>query len=155
MGIQTEKDGRAFYVKASLDTQDEGGRALFAHLAEDELMHLAMLEGQLASLRRDGAWQPTVEPSPAKMATPIFARELSAAELNHLTSDLSALRLAYLIERDAVAFYSHAAHETDAPEGKAMFEALVAMEQGHYNRLVGEYSLLSEQFKHAMGFEPF
>ena len=36
-----------------------------------------------------------------------------------------------------------------------MYIALAEMEAYHYRLLIGEYSLLSEQFKETMGFEPF
>jgi rubrerythrin len=93
----------------------------------------------------------------AVAAQSVFDRalELGEGELNALTSDLTALRLAYLIERDAVAFYTRAGQQTQDPKGKRMFHELVAMEQYHYNLLLGEYTLLSEQFKLTMGFEPF
>lgn len=155
MAIQTEKDGRALYLQASLGTNDEQGRALFVRLADDELEHLALLESQLASLNRDGTWQPAPELSSAQPSTPIFDRKLSAGEVNRLTSDLTALRMAALIERDAVVFYTRAARKIRDPQGKSTFEALAEMEQSHYDLLRGEYVLLAEQFKLTMGFEPF
>jgi rubrerythrin len=155
VGIQTEKDGRAFYLNASQNTHDPDGRALFARLADDELKHLALLEGQLASLRQTGGWLPKIAPAPGKASRTVFDRKLSSAELNDLTSDLSALRVAFLIEQDAIAFYTRAGQRTDDPSGKKMFASLVAMEQSHYDLLSGEYNLLSEQYKYVMGFEPF
>jgi rubrerythrin len=71
------------------------------------------------------------------------------------TSDLSALRVAYLIEKDAVDFYRRAARETDDPNGKRIFLDLVKMEEGHLALLQGEYDFLRGQFQTAMGFAPF
>lgn len=156
LAIQTEKDGRSFYLSASRRTGDAEGRALFQRLASDEAAHQALLERQLEAVQRTGTWTALDVPRPdAALAGPIFARSLSEAELNELTSDLSALRLAYLIERDAIEFYIRAGDRTAAPEGKQMYQSLVEMEQGHFDLLQGEYRLLAEQFKRTMGFEPF
>ena len=156
MAIQTERDGRAFYLRAAESTQDEQGRALFQRLADDELAHEAMLKKRREALVRDGTWMPLEDDvfvSPP--STPIFAKSLSEADLNARTSDLSALRVAYLLERDAVEFYSRAAEQTDDSEGKKMYLALVEMEKAHEQVLKSEYEWLSEQFRLTMGFAPF
>ena len=38
--IQMEKDGYAFYTKASAQTTNQSGSKIFASLAQDELLHL-------------------------------------------------------------------------------------------------------------------
>jgi len=156
MAIQTEKDGRDFYLRAAESAQDEGGRAMFRRLADDELEHKALLEKQRESLAQDGKWLPFEGDVGHRVpSAPIFARPLGDAELHARTSDVSALRLAYLLERDAVEFYERAAEQTDDPEGKKMYLALVEMEKMHEETLKTEYRWLSEQFKLTMGFAPF
>jgi len=156
MAMQTERDGREFYLKAAAATAHEGGRTLFSRLADDELAHLAMLQAREQALLQDGRWLPLTETLSASVpSTPIFAKPLGANELNAYTSDLSALRIAYLRERDAVEFYTRAAEQTDDPEGRKMYVALAEMEQAHQDALETEYKLLSEQFKAVMGFSPF
>ena len=86
---------------------------------------------------------------------PIFSRERVEQNLVAYTSDLSALRMAYLIEKDAVDFYRRAAEQTDDPNGQRMFLDLVKMEQAHLDLLEGEYNFLQGQFQTAMGFAPF
>ncbi|MGB9300675.1 MAG: rubrerythrin family protein, partial [Anaerolineae bacterium] len=71
------------------------------------------------------------------------------------TSDLSALRMAFLIEKDAVAFYTRAAAETEDRDGKEMYERLVEMETEHQRILEEEYNALAKEFWGNMGFEPF
>lgn len=156
MAIQTEKDGRAFYLNAARETHDPQGRELFARLADDEIAHQTMLEKQLASVTESGQWSMLEAPAATHGPhTPIFARRLNPDELNALTSDLSALRVAFLREQDAIEFYTRAGERAAAPEAKKMYRSLVQMEQQHYDLLHGEYVLLSDQFKLAMGFEPF
>ena len=156
IAMQTERDGRAFYLRAAESTHNPQGRALFTRIADDELAHLAMLEERRKALADDGEWLPFEESLKAPAhSTPIFAKRLGEGELNAHTSDLSALRVAYLLEKDAVEFYARAAEQTDDAEGRKMYLALVEMEQSHQDALETEYELLSEQFKSFMGFTPF
>ena len=62
---------------------------------------------------------------------PVFSREPLAEEVNERTSDLSALGMALLTEKDSVPFYSKAALETQNPEGRSMYERLVEIEREH------------------------
>ena len=70
-------------------------------------------------------------------------------------SALSALRMAYLIEKDAADFYARAAERVDDPNAKRMFRDLAEWEKGHLRLLEGEYNYLLDQFHNTMGFAPF
>jgi rubrerythrin len=158
--IQTEKDGREFYERAATKTRDAGGRVLFASLADDEVEHLRILESQRESLASDGRWLSSAETDQQRRPSvtegvPVFSRESLAEKVNEHTSDLSALRMALLLEKDSVAFYSKAALETEDLEGRSMYERLVEMEKEHQRILDEEYKALAKEFWHTMGFEPF
>jgi rubrerythrin len=160
IAIQTEKDGRDFYKRAAERTKDPGGKVLFASLADDELEHLRLLEAQKESLTKQERWLPGSETGveerrPEVKGAPIFSRESLEEDINVYTSELSALRMAVLMEKDAVAFYSKAACETRDPDGKATYQFLVGMELEHQRILEEEYSALAKQFWSTMGFEPF
>jgi rubrerythrin len=156
MAIQTEIDGYSFYQKFARQTEDPGAQAMFERLAEDEVMHLELLRNTKAMLEESGQWAEyqggTFEPV---KGAPIFSRQRVQQNVVAYTSDLSALRMAYLIEKDAVDFYRRAAQETADPDGKRMFLDLVKMEQGHLDLLEGEYNFLRGEFQTAMGFAPF
>ena len=158
MGIQTEIDGYHFYQDFAQRTGDPDAQRMFERLAHEEVMHLELLRSTKAILEESGQW--------AKYkgigseigdleGAPIFSRERVKQNLVDYTSDLSALRLAYLIEKDAVDFYRRAAQQTDDAEGRLMFQDLAEMERGHLHLLEGEYQFLLEQFHSAMGFAPF
>jgi rubrerythrin len=160
VAIQTEKDGRDFYARAAERTSDPGGKVLFTSLADDELEHLRLLESQREALVEGGRWLPPSAASEVDRAremggAPIFGREALAQNVDAYTSELSALRMAYLIERDAVTFYTRAASETEDPDGRAMYERLVEMEKEHQRILEEEYNALAKEFWSTMGFEPF
>ncbi|NLE75512.1 MAG: ferritin family protein [Chloroflexi bacterium] len=159
VALATERQGRQFYLEAAAKTSDPWGQELFTLLAGDEVIHEQMLMARLESLERSGSWSapaeaPARHPLPAA-GLPIFSRERVSQHVNDYTYELSALRLAYLIEIDAVAFYRRAAAETANPLGRAMFEELAEMEREHQRVLEGEYRFLADQFKDQMGFAPF
>lgn len=156
MAIQTELDGYSFYQKFAQQTEDPGARAMFERLAQDEAMHLELLRNTQAVLEESGQWAEYrgEDREPVKGA-PIFSRQRVEQNVVAYTSDLSALRLAYLIEKDAVDLYRRAAQGTTDPDGKRLFLDLVKMEQGHLDLLEGEYNFLRGQFQTAMGFAPF
>jgi len=156
MAIQTEIDGYGFYQKFAAQTQDPDARAMFERLARDEVMHLELLRNVRAMLEESGEWAEYRGMSlPPAEGAPIFSRERVAENIVAYTSDLSALRVAYLIEKDAVDFYRRAAQETDDPNGKRIYLDLVKMEEGHLALLQGEYEFLQGQFQMTMGFAPF
>jgi hypothetical protein len=129
---------------------------MFERLAGDEVMHLELLRNTKATLEESGQWLEYREMSLDRIeGAPIFSRERVEQNLVGYTSDLSALRLAYLIEKDAVDFYRRAAEQTADPDGKRMFLDLVKMERAHLDLLEGEYDFLQGQFQTAMGFAPF
>jgi rubrerythrin len=156
MAIQTELDGYTFYQKFAERTEDPNAREMFERLARDEVMHLELLRNNKAMIEQRG---PQIEYREIERAAvegaPIFSRERVAQNVVAYTSDLSALRLAYLIEKDAVDFYSRAARETDDENHKRLFLDLAKMEQGHLELLQGEYDFLRGSFQAAMGFAPF
>jgi rubrerythrin len=156
MAIQTEIDGLAFYSRFARQTQVANAQAMLERLASDEAMHLELLRNTKAMLEESGQWPKYQGMSSARIeGAPIFSRERVEQNLVSYTSDLSALRMAYLIEKDAVDFYRRAAQQTADPDGVRIFLDLVEMEQTHLDLLEGEYSFLQGQFKMAMGFAPF
>jgi rubrerythrin len=156
MAIQTEIDGHNFYQRFAQQTEDSNARAMFERLASDEIMHLELLRHTKAMLEESGEW---AEYNGVRLdyaeGAPIFSRERVEQNIVAHTSDLSALRVAYLIEKDAVEFYTRAARETDDTNGRRMFMDLVRMEQAHLDLLENEYNFLREYFQSAMGFSPF
>jgi rubrerythrin len=156
VGIQTEIDGYSFYSSFAERTEDPDARAMFERIAKDEAMHLELLRNNKAMLEETGAWPEhrKIDQEPVSGA-PIFTRERVKQNLVAYTSDLSALRVAYLIEKDAVEFYTHAAAKTGDPNGRQMFLDLAEMEQGHLDLLESEYGALLGQFQSTMGFAPF
>jgi rubrerythrin len=156
MAIQTEIDGHSFYQSFAERSGDPDAQRIFDRLARDEIMHLELLRNTRAALEESGEWAEYKGLVPQDVpAAPIFSQERVRQNIVAHTSDLSALRVAYLIEKDAVDFYTRAAAQTDDENGRRMFKDLAAMEQGHLRLLEGEYNSLMGSFQSAMGFSPF
>jgi rubrerythrin len=160
MAIRVEQAGYRFYRRAAEETGDPQGRALFNRLAEDEVAHESILRTRLKALERGGAWMAVADEewpdaSPFAEGEPVFSRNRLEEEVQDYTSELTALRMAYLIENSAVAFYTKAARETNDPVGRAMYEDLASWERTHQRILEQEYQFLANRFKLDMGFAPF
>ena len=156
MAVQTEIDGHNFYQRCAEATEDASARQMFERLAQDEIMHLELLRNTMAMLQESGEWAEYRGIAWGEAGgAPIFSRERVRKNVMAYTSDLSALRVAYLIEKDAVSFYTQAAAEVEHPSGRRMFSDLARMETAHLGILEGEYGFLRDQFQHAMGFAPF
>ncbi len=160
MAIRVEQNGYRFYRRAAQETDDPDGKELFNSLAADEEEHERILKTRLKALEQDGEWKPVAAAEwpgegPFEAEGPIFSRERIEEGVRDYTSELSALRMAYLIEKNAVEFYTKAARETDDPVGKAMYQDLADWEKAHQRVLEEEYKFLAERFKLDMGFAPF
>jgi len=156
VAIQTEIDGHNFYQRCAGATQDDSARQMFERLARDEIMHLELLRNTMTMLQESGEWADYRALAWDEVnGAPIFSRERVRQNVSAYTSDLSALRVAYLIEKDAVDFYTRAASEVENQNGRRMFSDLVRMEASHLHLLEREYGFLRDQFQHAMGFAPF
>jgi rubrerythrin len=155
LAIHTEIDGYHFYQRFA-ESADPRTRDMFERLARDEIMHLELLQSTKAVLEERGEWAEYTGLSlDTSEGAPIFSRERVEQNIVGYTSDMSALRMAYLIEKDAVAFYTQASRQTQDPNGQRMFLDLARMEQRHLDLLEGEYEALKDQFQAAMGFAPF
>jgi rubrerythrin len=159
MAIQTEIDGYEFYTRAADQSHHPRTRALFQTVAEDEIAHRQWLEAHETALRRDGHWQSEVTPPRQKSGDaieglPIFVKD-HILDITAHTSELTALRTAFLIEQDAVNFYQRAADQVDDPAAKRVYSFLADFEREHRRLLEEEYNFLLAAFRDAMGFSPF
>jgi rubrerythrin len=160
IALQTERDGYRFYQEAATKTEDPSGKEMFERLARDEFIHERMVNERIVALKEKGQWNKVSKDEwrRSKMPvvkSPIFSREEIENNVSRYTYEISALRLAYLIEKDAATFYTQAAENIDFPEAEEMFRELAKWEKSHQDILQKEYEFLSDQFKTNMGFAPF
>jgi rubrerythrin len=143
--IKREEQGEQFYLENVNKVHSKETRAILESLAEMEKEHAALLRGRYEALSKTGHWLPVVED--IKGASIFQVRyeteKTTKADLQSDLSDITILRMAYLIENDLAEFYKKAAEGIDDPEGKKLFSALSEWEIEHKNAL---YKVYMEHF---------
>lgn len=143
MGIQLEQDGREFYLKAAKRTSDERGKEMFLALADDEAIHLRILQQQLEALQSEKPANnlPEIEPAGADWDIPLFPKDPTLFEktVQPEASDIDALIFAIQIEHKSFELYREMATQADNPTTAEMFKWLASVERGHFNQLMLNY----------------
>lgn len=155
--IKREEEGERFYKDNLKRVTSKETRAVMESLAEMEKEHAELLQGRYKTLKEKGEWLPL----PADIqAGNIFqerfeAEKTTKADLESDLSDITILRMAYLIENDLAEFYKNAAEKIEDSEGKRLFMTLSNWEVEHKNAL---YKLYQDHFHNNWfdaGFSPF
>jgi rubrerythrin len=155
--IKREEEGEKFY-KDNLDrVTSKETKAVMESLAEMESEHAELLQRRYNALKEKSEWLPFTE---ELKGGDIFQKRFEAekttkADLESDLSDITILRMAYLIENDLAEFYKKAASNIENPEGKRLFTALSNWEVEHKNAL---YKLYQDHFHNSWfdaSFAPF
>ncbi|MBI5683030.1 MAG: ferritin family protein [Deltaproteobacteria bacterium] len=142
--LNTELMGYKFYLHAAEITEDEHGKNIFKHLANDELDHIKAISSIVGSIEETGRVLTYDEALNAYnsrgQGLPIFPEENELIKkLGKNPEDLDALNIAIKSEEDAVHFYgSYLKSAGDANE-KVLLTNLLEMEKGHLKLLRWEY----------------
>jgi rubrerythrin len=148
IAIEREREAYRHYSEAAERTTSESGKKLFSWLASEERGHSKILEEQWEKVKEGGTWlSEEGYCSYGDISHPIECTEFPSAsevkaELKENAPEMEIIKEAIAAERQATAFYADLANNTDDPSGKAMFEKLSKVEQGHLDLLEEEYELL-------------
>ncbi|MFB0545442.1 MAG: ferritin family protein [Anaerolineae bacterium] len=145
--IRLEKEGREFYLKAAEWTSDPKGQEMFRSLAEDEELHLKIVQRQYDALADEGKWVrlPEVEKvEPIDLDKPLFpkGREALKEAIPEEASQDDALLFALGLENNSFELYRKAVQETEEPVGKEMYLFLANTERHHFDVLMANYEAL-------------
>jgi rubrerythrin len=80
--------------------------------------------------------------------------EIVEEEIEDMTSDLSIIRMAYLIEEDFKNFYDNAADNVEDKDAKDILKKLSKWEKNHRDTLYDLYRDMMKDYWDEMGFEP-
>ena len=141
--IRLEQDGYEFYTEAAERTADPRGRETFLSLADDEKLHLRIVQDQYEALNAGKGWvsfSEALELKPVDLDKPLFPpdRETIGPE----ASDIDALLFAMQVENESYELYRKAATETADPAGKEMYQRLASDERVHFDILMLNYEHL-------------
>ena len=103
--IQMEKDGYAFYKKASVQTSSDMGKEIFESLANDEQLHLEVFQKLFEDKIEKSEWDNLVNSSKKYADIDIFPKDLKQIEgVNPDTNELDAIKIAMDSEKDAIEY---------------------------------------------------
>jgi rubrerythrin len=140
--IQMEKDGYAFYKKASAQTSSEMGRDIFDSLAKDEQLHLEVFQKLFEEKIEKSEWNNLVNSSKKYADIDIFPKDLQQIEgASPDTNELDAIKIAMDSEKDAIEYYGKIKENTKLEDIRQIINEIIEQEKNHY-------SILQEEFDH-------
>lgn len=144
--MRMEKDAEDFYSYYMDKAKSNTTRELFRELAGMENQHYNILKSRFDKL---GFTEPplaiswVVDNSFASKDPHVLTDNSSiAGDAESELSDLSIIRMAYLIENDFSLFYKHAVEAVDDTETKKLLNELSAWEDGHRSMFREKYQSL-------------
>lgn len=151
IAIGVEQRGIAFYDVIARSADDAGAGRVFQHLANMERQHIQVFQEMLGhSDERDilvvaRAEQPYLE---SLLASSVFSDDLATSEMaTRVSSDLEALDLAIVAEKDSILLY-YQLHEMMAASTHAALDRVMAEEKKHLGQLT---EIKKELAKHKSG----
>jgi rubrerythrin len=141
--LKLEQNGEAFYENAKQESSDKETAALYQTLADDERLHAAQIEKQIAALEGGGAWQAAPElddVEPADIDAPIFEINVDLLEaLPEEATEEDALLFALGAEVKTFELYIDGAKSASSAVGRDWFLRLAEVERGHFDLLMMRY----------------
>jgi rubrerythrin len=130
--LAREEDGRAFYLSQVDKVRDKDVKKLFEHLAEMESDHVDYISALMEKAASEkGITKEDILEDEENIFADREETSLPAGRHAELASDISVLRMAYLIEHDFMEYYKQAADETDEEGAKFVLNHLSDWEKGH------------------------
>ena len=143
--IQMEKDGFAFYKKASAQTSSDMGRDIFESLANDEQLHLEVFQKLFQDKIEKNEWDNLVNSSKKYADINIFPKDLKQIEgANPDTNELDALEIAMNSEREAIDYYGEIKDKTKDEDIRKIINEIIEQEKNHYSILQEEFDYLGK-----------
>lgn len=147
--MQMEVDGYNFYMEKAEALANPTSKKIFTDLAEEEKRHYKYLEELLNKYLADGNFKEKIDDLPEYES--IFEAREESEHLNETLEesdipDLTILRTAYLIERDAKEFYDNISENVEDEDIKAVFIKLSKWEEGHETLFKSEYKRRMKEY---------
>jgi rubrerythrin len=144
--IKAESEGYYFYQVAGEKSKDLNAKEVFRSLAQDELDHGSVLKGLYHAIMKKSKYEfdhkrHKRDKSKSASHRSIFSTELKG-KIRKNNFAISALRIAQMMEKDAIGFYGRHAKQSKHPELKLLFNFLEEWETDHLWALVRQESLL-------------
>jgi rubrerythrin len=149
MALEMENRARDFYLGQLDKVEDPRVRTTLQWLADWEQEHADLIQARLEG--REGPALGREAPD----QTLLPEREKEERDPSRVALELTTLRVALNMERDARDFYTAAAVKAEEGRERELFQTLARIEEGHWQLLEGSYQDLSQEYWADMGFAPF
>jgi rubrerythrin len=130
--LQREREGRDFFASHAERAAHAAAAGVFRRLVDEEEKHIAYVQSLLNALEEEAG---PAAPAPMAEGEGLFMRRadiemLDQTMIESMVPDVTALRTAYLIEKDFAEFYEMAAGKAEG-EAKQALLRLAQWERGH------------------------
>ncbi|MEJ2111809.1 MAG: ferritin family protein, partial [Acidobacteriota bacterium] len=144
--ILLERRGKAFYSKASDESQSDAVRDIFRMMAEEEDEHIKFLSEQFAEYQRSGRFLKNEAGAHADKgeATEILSERVKN-EISAASFEAAAISAAIDFENRAIEVYQGRADEASDLNEKGMYQMLADWERTHHKLLFRLNEDLKEQ----------
>jgi rubrerythrin len=153
--LSREIEGMNFYKEKVNDVKDPEVKEVLEQLAEMEDGHVEYITKLIENVEKGKDVSSVKAP---KQNSSFFEnrekKELAGGKIDDIASELSILRMAYLIEDDFMHFYNNSSEKVDDEEAKKILKALGAWEKEHRDMLYSLYEERSKEYWDEMGFTP-
>ena len=151
IGVEIERNGRAFYQAAANTTEDADLKKLFEELSDWEARHVELFEGLRSSISGKIGAEIPFDPDnmvhlylKAVADNSVFVQNSDTAELvAELKTLVNILKKALEFEKESVVFYSSMKEIVSEALGKEEIDKLIHEELNHIGQLTKEVRALS------------
>lgn len=146
--MRMEKDAADFYEFYMDKAESDAVKALFSELAGIEKQHYSLLKKKFDQLQYTEppltiSW--VVDETFKAQDPHIIADNSDTMPGSGVSTDLSIIRMAYLIEHDFAYFYSKAVEAVEEPEARKFLQELAGWEKQHSELFQKRYQELLEK----------
>lgn len=153
--LSREIEGMKFYQEKVKAVKDPEVKAVLEQLSEMENGHVKYVKKMIDNVENgDSISEVKVPEQNLDFFKKRETKEIVGGKVDEMASELSILRMAYLIEDDFMHFYDDSAQKIDDNEAKKVLKTLSSWEKAHRDMLHVLYEEMSKQYWDEMGFTP-
>jgi rubrerythrin len=145
--INMEIDGKEFYLKASLESENEVGKKLLESLAVQEDNHRKKFQQIFENLRESRRWPlVTFKSNSGTVLRTIFAEETAKLKTKVWaeSSEIAAVREAMEMEDKSYDLYRERYEKSDNIDERVFYEKIAAEEREHKLILLNYYEFIND-----------
>lgn len=158
--MEMEKQGQMFYQKYKDEIENENAKKVFESLADVENDHYNILKKHYDGLSENKNWSSAdIKLTDGEdIFENVFKEEqdkMTNKNLKSSFSDMTIMRMAYLIENDFANYYREAIKKTDNEQAKNLLKTLAEWEDKHREYFYNEFKSFMQDSWFDQSFYPF